>query len=616
MRSVWEIAELLLAGVVPSLAYLAVGLWMLRPLRLEPRGAERFALAFLLGSGVVSLAILALRLVDAPLPLVLLAAVAAAGLPRVRSSRPTGDRSPRAAWIRCIDALAIGMALLTFLAALGPETSWDGFEYHLPMIQAWSEGPIRALPGMLDAEFRAGIDLLYLPAVAAGAPDAAAAVSAAFALALAALVRAEVTRRGSPGAGALAGLFVLMVPFALDAAPTTYVDLGVGAYGFLALASADRWNRTGDSRALTVSAACLVFAANAKLHAFVLCPAVLTIVLLGGRRPSPRLLLASTGLVLVGVAPWLLKAAVTSGNPFFPFLGHWLGTGPTTEQVLSLRRFRLSTDFAADPDLRGLLRYLASIHFGNNPHVSGLIGPLPLALAPFALHRVSRSTAVLAATLAILIVAQFVFMPALRFGSPVLPFLAIAAGVGGMHLAHSGSAARIALGVVFAALAIHQGLATAAHYLPRVAALRSPENYERRIFPDQVALGEIVARGSPVVAIPMGAVLWMPKPVYNLLWERNGELFFRGLRGGRGDERHAVRSATPEDALALLERRGVRSLVLDVRPPHPGDGRVGNPIVDAWLANRVAKLRPDPDPPRARGDRVWVLVDLMSTDVK
>ena len=85
MRSAWDIAELVLAGVVPSLAYLAVGLWLLRPLRLTPRGAERFALAFLLGSGVASLAILVFRLVDAPLPLVVLAAVAAAGLPRLRS---------------------------------------------------------------------------------------------------------------------------------------------------------------------------------------------------------------------------------------------------------------------------------------------------------------------------------------------------------------------------------------------------------------------------------------------------------------------------------------------------------------------------------------------------
>lgn len=610
MRAAPEIVRLVFAGIVPDLAYLALGLWMLRPLGLAARGAERLALAFILGSGVASLAILLLRGLDVPVPLAALAAVAVLGAARLRPDTTTRPDPAGAGWVRAVDAATLALAGLTFVAALAPETSWDGFEYHLPMVRAWSEGPIRALPAVLDAEFRAGVDLLYLPAVAAGAPDAAAAVSAGFALALAALIRAEARRRASPGAGVLAGAFALLVPFTLDAAPTTYVDLGVGAYGFLALLSADRWNRTGSARALGVCALALAFAANAKLHAFALCPAALAIATLGGRRPPARVLAGCTGLVFAGVAPWLVKAAVTSGNPFFPFLGGWLGTGATTEQVLSLRRFRLSTDFWMDRGVGGFLRYLVSIHVGSNPHVSGLIGPLPLALAPFALQRVSRATTVLAVTLAGLFVLQFMAMPALRFGAPLLPFLAIAAAVGGARLARAGPAARGLLGVAFALLAVHHGAALGARYGPRLAALRDPAAYERRVFPDQVALREVVARAEPVVAIPMGAVLWMPKPVYVLLWERNGELFFQDLRGKRDGEPFVVPRTPQAQARALLARRGVRSLALDVRPPHPHDGRVGNATVDAWLREGTATLRADPDPPRARGDRRWVIVDL------
>ncbi len=614
MRAASEIAQLVVAGVVPDLAYLALGLWMLRPLGLAVRGAERLALAFVLGSGVASLAILLLRGLDVPVPLVALAGVAVLGVLRLRPDASNGSAPAAAGWVRAVDAAALVAAGFTFVAALAPETSWDGFEYHLPMVQAWSEGPIRALPAVLDAEFRAGVDLLYLPAVAAGQPDAAAAVSAGFALALAALVRAEARRRASPGAGAIAGGFVLLVPFTLDAAPTTYVDLGVGAYGFLALLSADRWNRTGDVRALAVCALGLGFAANAKLHAFALCPAALVIATLGGRRPPARVLAGCAGLAFALVAPWLVKSAFTSGNPFFPFLGSWLGTGPTTEQVLSLRRFRHSTDFGVDRGVGDFLRYLASIQFGSNPHVSGLIGPLPLALAPFALRRLSRPTAVLAGTLAALFGLQYAAMPALRFGAPLLPFLAIAAAVGGARLARTAPPARGILGVAFALLALHHGAALGARYGPRLAALRHPAAYERRVFPDQIALREVVSRGEPVVAIPMGAVLWMPKPVYVLLWERNGELFFRDLRGTRDGEAFVVPRTPPDRARALLERRGVRSLALDVRPPHPHDGRVGHPIVDAWLREGSATLRPDPDPPRARGDRRWVLVDLLLAD--
>ena len=41
-------------------------------------------------------------------------------------------------------------------------------------------------------------------------------------------------------------------------------------YGFLALLHADRWNRRGERRDLWISALCIGFAANAKLHAAVL----------------------------------------------------------------------------------------------------------------------------------------------------------------------------------------------------------------------------------------------------------------------------------------------------------------------------------------------------------
>lgn len=626
MRTAWDIAGLLAAGVVPNLAYLAIGLWLLRPLRLAARGAERWALAFVLGTGVASLAILLLRAFDVPIPLPALAAVAALGLPGLRSrDAPAPDPRRAQPWVRAVDTAALAAALLTVAAALGPETSWDGLEYHLPMVQAWSQGPIRALPAMLDAEFRAAVDLLYLPAVAAGQPDGAAAVSAGFALALAALVRAEAARRASPGAGGLAGLFVLLTPLVFDSAPTTYVDLGVGAYGFLALLFADRWNRTGEPRTLLVSALCLGFAANAKLHAFVLCPAALAVVALGGRRPAWRPLAGCAAVIAALVVPWFAKLAATAGNPCFPFLGEWFGYGPTSAELLSLRRFRLSTDLwverevagfvrrlPVERDIAGFLRYLASIHFGRNPHLSGLIGPLPLALAPLAVHRPSRRTAVLAGTLAVLFVLQFVYMPALRFGTPLLPFAAVAAAVGGARLARSGSVAKTLLGLALALLATYHGAAMGARLLPRVAALRDPRAYERGIFPDQVALREVVSDAEPVVAIPMGAVFWMPKPVYNLLWERNGELFFtpKTLHWERDGEPFSTPSTPPREALALLRRRGVRSLAIDVAPPHPGDGRVGHPIVDAWLREGLATLRADDDPPSARGDRVWVLVEL------
>jgi len=602
VRDLLGLTRLFAAGVIPNLAYLAVGLWLLRPLRLEARGSERLALGFVFGSGAASLAILGLRLLNLPVPLAGLALVALVGLPRLREGRtPAAASQALPRWSRAVDGATLGLALVTFVVALGPNTFWDGFEYHLPMVQAWSRGPIRPLPGMLDAEFRAGVDLLYLPAVASGEPDAAAAVSACFAVALAALIRAEARRRASPGAAAWAGLFSLLAPFTLENAPSTYVDLGVGAYGFVALLLADRWNRSGGAHTLAACAVALAFAANAKLHALALAPAVAVLVALGGRPVALRQALASAALVVALVAPWLVKSALTTGNPFFPFFAVWLGAGATTPDHLSLRTFRLSTDFPTTDSVGRFPRYLLSLGFGRNPHLSGLAGALPLALGPLAWHRLSRASAVLVATLLVLFVLQVRFMPALRFGAPLLPFAAVAAAVGGARLARSGDLARWTLALVIAVLLLHHSAVLVLRYGPRIPALRDPASYEAAVFPDQAALREVVRRAEPVVAIRGGAVAWMPKPVYVLDWERNGEIFF---------DRVAGRQTPPDELLALLQTRGVRSLVLDAPPSWRRDGSIGNPAVDAWLRTGEAAVRADPQPLPAREGKIWVLIDL------
>jgi hypothetical protein len=597
MRTAAELAALAAAGTVPVLAYLAIGLWLARALKRPERGAERLALCWLLGTGAASLAILTLRALDLPVPLVALAALALAGLPALRDCRRSASEgSQRAAALPgAVDAASLCVAALLFVSAFGPEIAWDAVEYHLPMIQAWTDGPIRAIPGMLDAEFRAGADLLFVPAVAAGQPDAAGSVSAGFGLAIAALVRAESRRRASATAGSLAGLFSLLVPFTFAEATAATVDLAVGAYGFAALLAADRWNREGRIESLTLAALCLGFAANAKLHAAVLLPVALALVLLGGRPPPARPLLSRAALCAALITPWFVKTGLTTGNPVFPLLGGIFGYGPSSPELLAWKRGDVSHYVRVERSLPGFFRYLASLTFGRTYHVSGLLGPLPLALAPLAWTRPARPTLVLIALLAVLALLQFLFMPALRFGAPLLPFYALAAAVGGARLAGSGLAGRRA---VAAALVVSGAIAwvgAAEKLAARLVALREPSAYERAALPAQANLREVVARGDAVVAIPRGAVSWMPKPVYNLHWSRNGELFF--------DER-----TNPDAALALLRERGVHSLAIEA--PRGRSPRVGHPIVDAWLARGDATLVPDPNPPSAGRDRVWRLVRL------
>jgi hypothetical protein len=107
----------------------------------------------------------------------------------------------------------------------------------------------------------------------------------------------------------------------------------------------------------------------------------------------------------------------------------------------------------------------------------------------------------------------------------------------------------------------------------------------------------MVARAEAVVAIPMGAVLWMPKPVYLLIGERNGEMF-----AGRDSPRHV---------LGVLERRGVRSFVLPVRAPVTFDGSIDHRLFGEWIRRGWLRPRSDVPPLPAFPGEAWVLMDLV-----
>ncbi len=101
----------------------------------------------------------------------------------------------------------------------------------------------------------------------------------------------------------------------------------------------------------------------------------------------------------------------------------------------------------------------------------------------------------------------------------------------------------------------------------------------------------------PVVAIPGGLAFWIPKPIYSLHWERNGESMF----GGRSH---------PAQILAQLKRRGVSSVVLAAPTPLPEDGSIGHPIADQWLRTGAVKLRPGLEARSSGPGQIWVLLDL------
>jgi hypothetical protein len=208
-----------------------------------------------------------------------------------------------------------------------------------------------------------------------------------------------------------------------------------------------------------------------------------------------------------------------------------------------------------------------------------------------------RALAALTAVWVGLFALQFAFAPSLRFGTPLLPFVALVAANGAEWLARHGRSVAITVGLLCAGVAAFQATSAIGAYGPRLAALRAPGPYERAVWPAEESLREIVASAEPVVAIPMGAVLWMPKPVYLLIGERNGEIFV-----GRDAPRHVF---------DVFERRGVRSLVVSVKSPIPANGRFEHPVFGAWVRRGWLRPRADVQPLPSFPGKVWVLLDVV-----
>jgi hypothetical protein len=109
---------------------------------------------------------------------------------------------------------------------------------------------------------------------------------------------------------------------------SAYTDLTFLFYGMLASYALYCWLENGDRSWLVVSALLAGFAAGVKMTGgFLICPAVLLVVLVSWRRggslraAKPYLDgLLYAACAAVGIGPWLVRTYCYTGNPIFPFL--------------------------------------------------------------------------------------------------------------------------------------------------------------------------------------------------------------------------------------------------------------------------------------------------------
>ncbi len=324
-----------------SLVVLAAASWiagsaMLRSIPMK--GAESFVFRFLAGLSACAVVVMAAGSVSFESARLLLNAFALAGLGyhlyRYNSggeSGPPRERLDAVEWL-CLFATFAAWALALF-GALAPATSWDACVAHLALPKDYArEGRILFVPGNEYTAYPHLLHALYAYVFAQDGERGAMLLSWFMGLLACAATFVLGARIAGRRCGLIAAAILATAPIFLDQASTVSIDLGFCAFAIGAMAALTVWYDTCNVQRATrfdwlVLAAWLAGSACGIRHTGYLVCVLLALAVLYGARRRARTLCLFAAVTMLAASPWLLRSALLTGNPFYPLLASWFGTG-------------------------------------------------------------------------------------------------------------------------------------------------------------------------------------------------------------------------------------------------------------------------------------------------
>ncbi len=318
--------------------------------------------------------------------------------------------------------------------ALYPPTGFDTTMYHLPFAKAFvATGGLPYLPDLRFPIFPQASEVLFAEAMLLDGDRAAQLVSLLATLSTAAILFGWARRVGRVGAaasgvGELVAALFLGGPIIAYLSGTAYCEPLLILFVVAALDQIDRLDEDADRRRWGLAGVFAGSAAGVKYFGLFPVGVVLAVALFaraGNRAERWRRFAWSLGGVLLFAAPWYVRNAVYTGNPFFPLFPRLFGPSvwggpaelaPWSEgagllQVSQMVRLPWTLTFGRPT-------------FGRMPPWSPMIG-LALIAALLAAWRDRRVRLLLLASL--LYLSAFFFLPIdARYLLPILPLLCLA----------------------------------------------------------------------------------------------------------------------------------------------------------------------------------------------
>lgn len=229
-----------------------------------------------------------------------------------------------------------GLTALLFLCylpfALTPPIHPDALVYHLaaPKIYA-AAGRIVFLPDNFRASTPSGMHMLFTLGMALRGP----ALAQLFHLASGALCAIALYAVGGRRLSRRAGLWAAFIFSSLYTvtiiAPQALTELGCTLFALIAFHFLFLWDESRRPCHLVAGAIFAGFALTTRYQAivWVICLSGLLLLLESSRREKPAKIAARLAIfaliALALLSPWLIRNAINTGNPVFPFLNHFFG---------------------------------------------------------------------------------------------------------------------------------------------------------------------------------------------------------------------------------------------------------------------------------------------------
>lgn len=348
-------------------------------------------------------------------------------------------RTDRLAWL--FGLLMVPFVVITLLGSMLPATDFDVLEYHLEGPKEYFQaGRIRFLPHNVYTNMPFDVEMLHLLGMEVMGDWWWGALSGQLLVALfgpaAAVLIYATAARASPRAGWLAALIYLSTPWIYRLGVIAYVE-GPLCFYHAALVWAWFGRSSAPGQELTRSWLLIGLLAGAAMGCkyTALISAVVPFGLLAGadcwRNRTTRPLLAfGLGWGLI-IGPWLVKNLIDTGDPVYP-LGYRLFHGRGWDEAMQAKWHA-----AHGPRSYTWKELAASIV--DVAGRSDWQSPLYAALAPLALLRAGsrRMSRAIWAYAVYLFLTWWLFTHRLdRFWLPILPALAVLAGLGAEWIRH------------------------------------------------------------------------------------------------------------------------------------------------------------------------------------